>query len=448
MSMGSLNNPPDLRGKQVLVMGLGAHGGGLASARYCLKHGADVVVTDLRSRDELGEGADWLESHGVKLVLGEHRAEDFRNADIVIKNPAVPRTSPYLQHAAQIETDISLFLRRHSGPIHAVTGTKGKSTTASALHHLLSSVDPRVRLGGNITVSPLTFVDELTGDEPVVLELSSFQLGDLLLTPEGSDPAFPPFSTGIITNLMHDHQDYYASMDAYRSDKALVYRGIVSPGRVLLSADDPLSAGFHPPDTDSVVYVSVHNHEQAKLLPGHLAVVGPHQKVNLLFAAVAATLAGIDPARIRDSITEFPGVPHRLERIRTVRGITYYNDSAATIAEASLAAVQAFDRRVHLIAGGSDKGLSLESLAAAGEAAASMHLLSGTGTDRLLGEHTLNNSVTGPHPTLKAALEAARGHASDGEIVLLSPGCASFGMFLNEFDRGDQFRKLVHNLEP
>ncbi len=195
-------------------MGLGAHGGGVSTARYCAQSGADVTVTDLRAAEALTQSLRQLDGLPIRYVLGEHREEDFRDTDLVVKNPAVPRTSPYLKYAHRIETDISLFLNQHRGEIYAITGTKGKSTTATALHFILSADDPSARLGGNIAVSPLSFAAELTGTEAVVLELSSFQLGDLLLTPPGRRGQLPRFAIAAVTNLLHDHQDYYGSMDA------------------------------------------------------------------------------------------------------------------------------------------------------------------------------------------------------------------------------------------
>jgi len=426
-------------------MGLGAHGGGLATARFCHAHGARVTVTDLRSERDLGGSVDALPA-AVDVILGKHRAEDFKRADIVFKNPAVPRTSSYLRHARRVETDISWFLASHPGRVHAVTGTKGKSTTASALHHLLSAEDGRARLGGNITVSPLSFLDDLLGDEPVVLELSSFQLGDLLLTQRASDPDFPAFATSIVTNILPDHQDYYDSMEAYEADKTVIFRAQHGESWVVLCADDPRSARLIPPHRNHVVRATAQM--MAGLVPASVRVVGEHQRMNLLLAAIAAQCAGMKADTIRRLLAGFKGVPHRLEYVRGCGGVEFFNDSAATIAEAALLAVRSFDRPVHLIAGGSDKGLPMDDLIRAASEAASLHLLSGTGTQRILSApHADGLAFTGPHDSLEAAVKAAQAAAAPGGVILLSPGCASFGMFRNEFDRGDQFRNLVQSLE-
>jgi len=171
----------DYSGKKVVIMGLGLNGGGLESARFFLKRGADVTVTDLRDEKTLKPSIEQLGGENVRYVLGRHEIDDFKKADIVIKNPGVRPDSPFLQAARQIETDISLFLAESPAKLFAVTGTKGKSCTASALYHIFKYAqnNGKAYLGGNITVSPLTFLDELSENDNVVLELSSFQLGDL-----------------------------------------------------------------------------------------------------------------------------------------------------------------------------------------------------------------------------------------------------------------------------
>ena len=194
-------------------MGLGLNGGGLACVRYFASLGAHVTATDLRSEEILAPSLEKLKDLPVRYVLGEHRMEDFEQADLVIKNPAVPADSPFLKASRQVETDLSVFLANCTNPILAVTGSKGKSTVVSALHAVLSSAGLNPRLGGNITVSPLTFLEELKGDEPVILELSSWQLGDL----KGRNLLHPRIS--VITNIMNDHQNMYAAFSDYVDDK-------------------------------------------------------------------------------------------------------------------------------------------------------------------------------------------------------------------------------------
>ena len=231
-----------LSGARVTVMGLGIHGGGLASARFFAGRGARVTVTDLRSQRVLAEAMDQLREYDVRYVLERHEEEDFSGADLVIKNPAVAPSSPFLQrareHVVPVETDLSVFFALARNPILAVTGSKGKSTTASAIAFVLSRVHAGTRLGGNITVSPLSFLDELSPDAPVVLELSSWQLGDL--TGRGIlKPAVSAF-----TVILPDHLDKYAGMADYVKDKKAIFLEQDPGQKAVFNLDDPWQRAF------------------------------------------------------------------------------------------------------------------------------------------------------------------------------------------------------------
>ena len=212
------------KGKKALVMGLGLHGGGVETVRFLTGRGADVVCTDLRTEEQLRPSLDALEGLPVRYVLGRHNPGDFDAADIIVKNPAVASDNPLLAGRRNIETDISLFLRCSSSPLIALTGSKGKSTAASALHHILRCRYPGARLGGNITVSPLNFLEDLRSGDPVVLELSSWQLADLRRNRD-----FHP-EIACITNLMQDHQNRYASFADYEADKTVVFTSLAPGG--------------------------------------------------------------------------------------------------------------------------------------------------------------------------------------------------------------------------
>ncbi|MDE6736274.1 MAG: UDP-N-acetylmuramoyl-L-alanine--D-glutamate ligase, partial [Treponemataceae bacterium] len=210
------STPADIAGKNVTVMGLGLNGGGEATVRFLLSHGANVTVTDMKTADALAATIASLQNdpslahEHLRYVLGEHRMEDFANADCVIKNPGVKYDgNPFLAAAKAIETDISLFLHFSKAPIIAVTGSKGKSSTVSAIHYGLQKAGFTAFLGGNITVSPLTFLDQTDESTPVVLELSSWQLADL----RGRKALKPKIA--LITKIIPDHQNFYHSMLAY-----------------------------------------------------------------------------------------------------------------------------------------------------------------------------------------------------------------------------------------
>jgi len=452
-------------------MGLGLHGGGLASARFFAGCGAHVTVTDLRSEEVLAPTLARLSGLDIRFVLSRHDEEDFRKADIVIKNPAVKRSSPYLAHARRVETDLSIFFRECSNPVIGVTGTKGKSTSASAVSHILKMRYPGTRLGGNITVSPLEFIDELTPDDPVVLEVSSFQLGDLAFVAEraGSRNSFS-FSPRIalVTNILPDHQDYYGSMESYVADKRVIFEHQKQDCFTVCNADDEYGRQFARQTPGVPVLVSTNPEIDADLpdgprawmegnkgymrlgntteqiLPEEVLLPGSHMRRNLLFAAVAARLYGLERATVEEGARTFRGIEHRLELVAEIEGVRYYNDSAATIPEAAVKAVSSFDRPVHLIAGGTDKNIDFAPFGEIGFYAAFVYLLAGSATDKIrVHLDAAGVSYEGPFNSLSRCIDAAAARARSGEIVLLSPGCASFGMFNNEFDRGLQYKQLV-----
>ena len=469
---------------KVLVAGLGLHGGGLASARYLLSKGADITVTDLRDEKTLAPSIERLEAAcreipgcpPVRYVLGRHETADFAEADFVIKNPGVRTDSPFLQAARHIETDISLFLAKSPARLTAVTGTKGKSITSSALHWVLKNADRKGKafLGGNIAVSPLTFLDDLTEDDDVVLELSSWQLGDLKeRRKKTGEPLLKP-KAAIITCFMSDHQDYYGSMKKYAADKRVIYQGQNSDdftvlkdddwgrdflsetkGRPLLFSEAPLPEGtsggwLESQDAPGLVrlYGSVSpflaDGETAELVPDKPLVPGYHQKQNFLSAGLALLSLGLPVKTIWQGLKSFPGIEHRMEMFHTAGGIEFYNDSAATIPEAAAAAIEALGSNTVLVCGGTDKDLDFSPLVQAAQKAKAVILLAGTAGEKLrilLSETGI--AFNGPFDSPEAAAAAAVEKAAAGDRVILSPGCASFGMFLNEFDRGRRWKEII-----
>lgn len=451
----------NISGLRVTVMGLGLHGGGLASALFFSKHGAQVTVTDLRSGEVLAPSIEKLKGLPIRFVLGRHDIEDFRNADVVIKNPAVPVDSPYLQPVKQLETDISVFLRIHQGPVAAITGTKGKSTTATVLHHLLKSYNPEARLGGNITVSPLTFLcDGTSRDAPVVLELSSWQLGDL----RGKGILSPDLA--IITNILRDHQNRYRCMDDYIADKMVLFEDMRPGQKAIFNYDDPVlrersgsvdadvryvSAG-KPPSGINGAYLDENRGmrkegAQETLLFDSPPLTGLHNHMNLLAAALGAWYMGVPGELIQTAAKTVTGLAHRLEFVRKVGGVSFYNDSAATIPDASVAAAASFNRQVILIMGGTDKELDFRPLEALKDTVREVYLLQGSATAKIVEElYRAGIPHSAPFASLTELLSSIMSHTEKDDIVVFSPGCTSFEMFLNEFDRGERFKSLVEDL--
>jgi UDP-N-acetylmuramoylalanine--D-glutamate ligase len=453
---------------RVTVMGLGIHGGGLASALFFARRGARVTVTDLRSPEILREPIAQLREHSIRYVLEKHEEADFAGADLVIKNPAVPPSSPFLQVARRagvaVETDLSVFLSLARNPVLAVTGSKGKSTTASAIAFGLARVFPQARLGGNITVSPLSFLDDLAPGAPVVLELSSWQLGDLkgrgLLTPVVS--AF--------TLILPDHLDKYAGMDDYVADKTAIFREQGPAQQAIFNLDDPWQQGFPAQTSARPFFYSAHALPEGKcgawleeaggrsrLAPGGAEesilgaarIPGAHNRMNLLCAGLALRLFGVGAEVVRAALAEFPGVEHRLEMFLEWEGIRFYNDSAATIPHATVQALKALPDPIVLLTGGTDKNIDFSPLAETARTPRAIVLLAGTGTEKIRAVLDAQGArYEGPFASLGEAVDAGIARAQEaragrGVSLLFSPGCTSFGMFLNEFDRGRKFKETV-----
>lgn len=452
----------DIKGLRVTVMGLGLNGGGLASARFLAEQGARVTVTDMKTEAELAEPLSLLKGLPIRYVLGRHELDDFQNAELVVKNPAVRPDSPYLLSAPAVESDISLFLRLSQAPVLAVTGSKGKSTAATALYHVLEESGLRAFLGGNITVSPLNFLSQTTEDTPVVLELSSWQLADL----RGLGVLKPRIA--LMTSMMPDHMNRYRSMEEYMADKRLIYADQDANCFTVLNREDIWSPLFAAETSGTVRYyadspetgrqgawlegkrglfASTAEAAPEEILPAELLVPGQHQRKNLLGAALSLRLFGLSAEEIRSAMGSFRGVEHRLEAFAEKDGIRWYNDSAATIPQAVAAALQSFEDPIVLITGGTDKNLDFKPVREAYKKAKALILLAGSGSEKLrsiLDEEGL--VYAGPYEDLDAAVREAALRASPGDIVLLSPGCTSFGMFLHEFDRGKKFKASARRL--
>ncbi|MBN1523408.1 MAG: UDP-N-acetylmuramoyl-L-alanine--D-glutamate ligase [Spirochaetales bacterium] len=446
-------------------MGLGLHGGGLASALFFAARNACVTVTDLQNEDVLKPTLDKLKDYPVRFVLGRHEESDFQNADLIIKNPGVPANSPFLAIARDsdvlIETDISIFLALSNNPVMAVTGSKGKSTTASALYFSLSSMYPETKLGGNITVSPLTFLESLSPEAWVVLELSSWQLADL----DTKNCLKPRVS--IITNIYPDHLNRYRNMNEYVRDKKIIYALQDSEDFSIFNKDNPYTPAFQKESCAHQLLFSAQRlaaHEDGAwiqnregiirfrgntytILPETTTIAGAHNRMNLLAAGTALFCSEIDPVNISSTLAEFPGIEHRYEKVREINGISYINDSAATIPHAVVEAVKTTAGPTVLITGGTDKNIDFTPYEKIAFRPQAIVLLAGTATEKieaLLCKHKI--SYFGPFDNLESAVNKASSCLHDDGTVLFSPGCASFGMFLNEFDRGRQFKKIVSSM--
>ncbi len=418
---------------QVLIMGLGRFGGGEAVARWYARRRADVLVTDLRDEAVLSGAVERLKRDGVRFRFGEHDAGDFRRADIVAVNPAVPFDHPLVAEAAdrgaEIVTEIGLTLREWPGPVVAVTGTNGKSTTAALCAAMLTESGLAAHLGGNIGRSLLPVARECGFADIAVLELSSFQLAWLehdLLAPVA----------GIVTNVSGDHFDRHPDFDHYVAAKRRLAESVPSGDLLVLNRDDEVCQSFAVRPRSRVAWFGRADAPPVPLDGFRLR--GDHNRVNAAAAAHAALAAGANEDGCARAGAKFVGLPHRLQTIGEARGIRFVDDSVSTTPEATRAAVDSFGQDVILLTGGRDKGLPWRSLLTAASGAKAVVAYGETGPrlqEELPRAHLSRN--------LDQAVRFALGIAEPGDTVLLSPGFSSYDEFEGFDARGRRFCELI-----
>nr|WP_235691459.1 UDP-N-acetylmuramoyl-L-alanine--D-glutamate ligase [Borreliella americana] len=437
-------------------MGLGINGGGVALSRFLLKHGAKLVITDLKSEAELALSIDSLKDfdNQIRYVLGRHDINDFKSADIVVKNPSVKPNNKYLKLAKRVETDISLFLIFNKNPIIAVTGTKGKSTLVSLLYQVLKKKYPRAKLGGNIGVSPLSFFDQLDGRFPVILELSSWQLQSL--------DNFNPILS-IITNVYNDHQNYYINFDDYIIDKSKIFVNQTS-GIVIIQdkayykyfskfktkAKVILFSESNSCDFDQDIFYC--NKGKVYFNDNLIGSFSDSQVVFMIPKFIAFFVSyylNIDLNHTSQILNNFKGIEHRLEFVRLVQNVMFYNDTASTIPESTVLSVKSLktkDNHINLIVGGTDKELDFSSFSKIINIVKTWILIKGSATVKIIKILEKSSIQYFVFDSLKDAVNYSLEISNSGDIVLFSPASASFELFNNEFDRGLQFKNLVNML--
>lgn len=442
--------------KKITMMGLGLLGRGINVALFLAECGAKLTITDLKSAEALAPTLKKLKKYkNIRYVLGEHRLEDFCDQDMIIKSASVPLDSPYIAearaHNIPVEMDASLFIKlapqiRTIG----ITGTRGKTTTTTCIYEMLKLAKKKraykgnIFLGGNIQgVAALPFLKKVKAGDTVVLELDSWQLqgfGDAGISPH----------IAVFTNFMDDHLNYYKNdRTAYWNDKACIFTHqtnsdfLIAPKELLRKIQD--------------MYPQVNSHFVVPLDVPHswnLAIKGEHNRANLALACAVGDVLELDEEIVKEAVTTFKGVEGRLELVTTLNDVDIYNDTTSTTPDALLAALKALhgEKNIVLIMGGADKQLDMEPvLRRLPEFTTTVVLLSAegktTGTDRII---PLLRELTDLHivesPDIDDALNQAFFYARNGDSILFSPGFASFGMFKNEYDRGDKFNKAVKEL--
>jgi UDP-N-acetylmuramoylalanine--D-glutamate ligase len=429
----------DVRNKRVAVAGLGHFGGQIAAARWLVEQGAKVLVTDLAPAEKLAESIEQLDGLPIEFRLGEHRDEDFTCADLVVVTPAITPNNPFLQKAiaagVPLTTEIRLFIERCPAVILGVTGTKGKSTTTALLGEMLGS-HFTTWVGGNIGKSLLFDLPRMNHTDMVVLELSSFMLE--YLRPMQWSP-----HVAVVTMLSVDHVKWHGSVEAYIDAKKNIVRFQRPDDIAVLNGEDEASRAFAREAKSRIVtYGGSRRSLELRLL------AGKHNQLNAQAALAAAEVVGVPFDAAQAAVLNFKGLPHRQELVHESNGIRWINDSIATIPEAAMAALESFPaRRVIQIVGGADKGLSMTALCNALCARAKAVLCigdTGPAVGNMMAEMPQALSVPVYQcGDLVTAVKMARTIAVSGDVVLLSTGYASFGLFTNFQERGEAFTRLA-----
>ncbi len=484
-----------LKNKKVVVMGIGLHGGGVSMIKWLVQQGARVVATDKKSRDVLAPSLNKLKkiikNKKVELVIGRHRLDDFRSADMIVKNPMIPWSNVYIKVAKKkhidVEMDSSLFFQLcPSKKIIGITGTKGKTTTAHIVKEILEKAGKKTVLVGVGQIAVMDKLKSIKKNTYVIFELSSWRLSALRY--KKISPRY-----AIVTNIYPDHLNYYKKMSSYIKDKMTIVKYQKKNSIAVLNYDDKEVRNFADEtrakvsfysfkDSYSIIHDVYVDEGQIKYRLGadegvicsldELKLKGEHNVYNFMAAITLTLQLGISLKNIKKAIIGFKGIPHRLEFVGTAKGVYLYNDSAATTPEASVAGIDTFIQKdslvnIYLIAGGSSKKLNMNSLAdkiVEAEQIKKVVILKGLAGEELVklikkkgGEKKIvgmsgemMEAVKFLAQEIKSAEERRENNSSEfndedqgKNILLLSPGSASFGVFKNEFDRGKQFKDSV-----
>jgi UDP-N-acetylmuramoylalanine--D-glutamate ligase len=444
----------DLKDKRVLVVGLGKSG--VASALFLKNRGARVTVSDSKPEAELRDEILLLLDHGITVETGGHGDRTFRGQDLIVVSPGVPFDSPQLEQARALGEpvigEVELAAQFLPGPIVAITGANGKTTTTTLAGEIITAGKFPTLVGGNIGTPAITFVNQAKPETWTVLEVSSFQLETIV--------SFRP-RIAVILNITPDHLDRHKAFENYVEAKARIFENQKPEDFTILNADDPATAGLgcrtraqlfwfsRKQEVNKGAFVRGGNiffregKSEREIMPAsEIPLKGAHNLENVLAGISIGALVGCQPAQIREAVRNFKAVEHRLEFVAQVGGVDYYNDSKATNVDATIKALESFSANIHLILGGKDKGSDYSALNdllrervkrvyTIGAAAAKIESQI-EGTTEIVPSQTLENAV-------RRASESAR----PGDIVLLAPACASFDQFENYEHRGRVFKEAV-----
>ena len=451
----------ELNHKRVLVVGLGKSG--VASALFLKMHGARVTVSDTKSGDELRNEIPVLLDHGITVETGGHGERTFRGQDLIVVSPGVPVDAPPLAQARTLGIavigEIELAARFLPGPIIAITGSNGKTTTTTLTGEILEKAGIPALVGGNIGTPAISFADRANSDTVTVLEVSSFQLETI--------ETFHP-KVSVVLNVTPDHLDRHGTFEAYAAAKARIFENQNAGDFVVLNADDPACVAMAARTGGQVFWFSRQkevergafvrgssivfrdgNQEREVIPVAEIPLKGAHNLENVLAAVCAGTLMGCATEKVRQAVREFKAVEHRLEFVATVGGVDYYNDSKATNVDATIKALESFPANIHLILGGKDKGSDYTLLNELLRQRVKRVYTIGSAAGKI--ESQISASIAGHTElvyaeTLANAVHKAHAAAQPGDVVLLAPACASFDQFRNYEQRGQVFKEMVRAL--
>ena len=447
----------DVKGKRVLVVGLGKSG--VASAIFLKDRGARVSVSDAKTEDQLRSAIPVLLDKGISVETGGHGERTFRDQDLIVVSPGVPSDVPQLVNARvagiPIIGEVELASRFLKGHIIALTGSNGKTTTTALAGEVIGMGGYEVLVGGNIGTPAISLVADSTSDTYDVLEISSFQLESIVTFHA---------EIAVILNITPDHLDRHHSFEAYVQAKSRIFEKQTAENHAVLNADDPTCAGLAGKTRARVRWFSRkkevergafvrdgkilwrENGDDLEIMPvSSITLKGAHNLENVLAAVCVGRIVGCEPHRIRRAVEEFKAVEHRLEYVATIQGVEYYNDSKATNVDATVKALEAFPGNIHIILGGKDKGSDYSVLKDLLRARAKRLYTIGAAAEKI------ESQIAGSAPVLRAetletAVKRAAESAAAGDIVLLAPACASFDQFESYEQRGRVFKDVVQAL--
>lgn len=454
-------NSMDLKSKRVLVVGLGKSG--VASALFLKAHGARVTVSDTKSGDELRNEIPVLLDHGITVETGGHGERTFRGQDLIVVSPGVPVDAPKLVQARTLGEpvigEVELAAQFLPGPIVAITGSNGKTTTTTLTGEILTAGGLPTLVGGNIGTPAISLAERAKPDVVIVLEISSFQLETI--------QTFRP-KVAVVLNVTPDHLDRHRTFEAYVDAKARIFENQKTEDFAVLNADDPTCTTMGSRTRAQVFWFSRQkevqrgawvrdgnilfrdaNGQREIMQVSEIPLKGAHNLENVLAAVCAGALMGCASEKIRQAVREFKAVEHRLEFVATIRGVDYYNDSKATNVDATIKALESFPANIHLILGGKDKGSDYTVLSDLLRQRVKRVYTIGAAAAKIESQ-VVSSKTGGPEvvraETLENAIRKASAVAQAGDVVLLAPACASFDQFKNYEHRGQVFKDVVRAL--